>query len=88
MAIMKGQQQSVFDYDFTEVEAKTHKQYLDRNEMLSEVMEFKGVQYNDEEKALQRKYSYYEPNREFTGKREDVKLKKIDDGTFVDNGYR
>ncbi len=51
-------------------------------------MEFKGTDFVDEEQKLQRKYSYYEPNREFTGKREDLKLKKIDDGTFVDNGYR
>ena len=52
------------------------------------MLEFKGVEFKDSEAALQRKYSYYEPNREFTGKREDLKLKKIDDGTFVDNGYR
>jgi len=51
-------------------------------------LEFKGVEWKDEEKELQRKYSFYEPNREFTGKREDLKLKKIDDGTFTDNGYR
>ena len=51
-------------------------------------MEFKGTDFQSDEMKLQRKYSYYEPNREFTGKREDLKLKKIDDGTFVDNGYR
>jgi len=51
-------------------------------------MDFKGVEFNDNESMLKRKYSYYEPNREFTGKREDLKLKRIDDGTFVDNGYR
>jgi hypothetical protein len=28
------------------------------------------------------------PNREFSGHMEDRKLKKIDDGTFIDNGYR
>ena len=59
-----------------------------RNEDIREIMEFKGTDHVDEEQKLQRKYSYYEPNREFTGKREDLKLKKIDDGTFVDNGYR
>ena len=51
-------------------------------------MDFKGVAFNDKESELQRKYSYYMPNREFSGKFESVKLKKIDDGTFVDNGYR
>jgi len=35
-----------------------------------------------------RKYMYYEPNREFSGLWEDQKLKKVDDGTFTDNGYR
>ena len=59
-----------------------------RSEEVNEILEFKGVEFVDEEAALQRKYSYYEPNREFSGKKEMEKLKKIDDGTFIDNGYR
>ena len=31
---------------------------------------------------------YLEPNREFSGRMEDHKLKRVDDGTFIDNGYR
>jgi hypothetical protein len=41
-----------------------------------------------EEDRKRRAYSYFHPNREFSGKIEDLKLKKIDDGTFSDNGYR
>ena len=70
------------------MESEAHEEHINRNNDLREMLEFKGVEFKDSEAALQRKYSYYEPNREFTGKREDLKLKKIDDGTFVDNGYR
>ena len=31
---------------------------------------------------------YFHPNREFSGKLESLKLKKVDDGTYIDNGYR
>lgn len=31
---------------------------------------------------------YFHPNREFSGQQEDWKLKKVDDGNFIDNGYR
>lgn len=41
-----------------------------------------------EEDRKKRSYMYFHPNREFTGKHEELKLKKVDDGTFVDNGYR
>jgi hypothetical protein len=55
---------------------------------IKRVMDFKRVGYTTREQKLQREYSYYFPNREFSGTMEDVKLKKIDDGTFLDNGYR
>lgn len=87
-AIMHANQKSVFDYNFSELESKKQEEALQRDRDIKEIMDFKGVEFNDEESMLQRKYSYYEPNREFTGKREDLKLKRIDDGTFVDNGYR
>ena len=87
-SIMNANQKEVFDYDFTEVEQKSQKEHTERNEELREILEFKGVAHFDEEMDLRRKYSYYEPNREFSGKKEDQKLKRIDDGTFVDNGYR
>jgi hypothetical protein len=41
-----------------------------------------------EDDRKRKEYSYFLPNREFTDKFEDVKLKKVDDGTFTDNGYR
>jgi hypothetical protein len=41
-----------------------------------------------EEDEKRRKYMYFHPNREFSGKLESLKLKKVDDGTFIDNGYR
>lgn len=61
----------MFDYDFTEVEQQTHKEVMERNEELREILDFKGVAHFDEEQDLRRKYSYYLPNREYSGKRED-----------------
>lgn len=55
---------------------------------MKRVLDLKGVPFVSKEMKLQREYSYYIPNREYSGKMEDTKLKKIDDGTFVDNGYR
>jgi len=46
------------------------------------------MEHVDEEQDKLRKYSYFMPNREFSGNMEDRKFKKIDDGTFTDNGYR
>ena len=56
--------------------------------MIKEIMDFKNETHYDERQNLQREYSYYHPNRDFEMKMEDTKLKKVDDGTFVDNGYR
>ena len=46
------------------------------------------MEHVDPKMDLQRRYSYFYPNREFSGRMEDQKLKRIDDGTFIDNGYR
>jgi len=78
----------VFDYNFNELESKKQQELLERERDIKEIMDFKGLEFQDEESTLQRKYSYYMPNREFSGKLESVKLKRIDDGTFTDNGYR
>jgi hypothetical protein len=44
--------------------------------------------YHAEIQEKKRLYSYYEPNREFSGLLEFEKLKKVDDGTYTDCGYR
>ena len=88
LAILNAKQHSVFDYDFTDVEAKNHEDYVKKQDDIKEILDFKGIEFNHEESQLQRKYSYFVSNREFSGRREDQKLKKVDDGTFIDNGYR
>ena len=55
---------------------------------IKEVMDFKQIPFELKEQTLQREYSYFHPNREYSGNFEDQKLKKVDDGTFIDNGYR
>ena len=88
MSVLQAKQKSVMDFDFTEMEAKAAKEMAEQDEMIKEIFNFKGLEYTSERDKKRRAYSYYYPNREFEGNKEGVKLKKIDDGTFVDNGYR
>ena len=78
----------MLDFDYTELEAKEEKELRESDEIIKDIMEFKSMPHVDERQNKQRAYSYYYPNRDFESKLEDVKLKRIDDGTFVDNGYR
>lgn len=61
---------------------------IEESAIVKRIADFKQLTYESQPDNLMREYSYYEPNREFTGKREDEKLKRVDDGTFIDNGYR
>lgn len=88
MHVIKGKQNAVLEYDFTPQEARREEFLRARNAEVRRIMEFKQVAWDDKEKNLQREYSYFHPNREFSGKEEDQKWKKVDDGTFIDNGYR
>lgn len=86
--IVNGRQKRVFEYDFSEEDRQRSQQFKDMDGEIKRVMDFKRLTYISEEMKLQREYSYYFPNREFSGTMEEQKLKRIDDGTFVDNGYR
>jgi len=55
---------------------------------LKDIAEFKGEMHITEEDKKKRDYQYFHPNREFNGHMESLKLKKVDDGTFINNGYR
>ena len=86
--IVNGRQNRVLKHDFTE--AQSHYDgimniVIDRYKEIAEKQDEKLLTEEDQKK---RSYMYYRPNREFTGVRESLKLKKVDDGTFVDNGYR
>ena len=86
--ILKGKQNSVLNFDFTEKELL--QEYLKKlqDDTMKEIYRQNGEFYETEEDKLKREYQYYIPNREFSGRRENTKLKKVDDGTFIDNGYR
>ena len=88
MSVIKAKQKAVLDFDFSEMEAEAEKKMRERDEVIREILDFKQVDYIDKEAQKRRAYSPYHPNREFEGNKEHMKLKKIDDGTFVDNGYR
>lgn len=53
-----------------------------------EIMDKYGDKFVHSDDIKRRQYSYFMPNREFSGHMENMKLKKADDGTFIDNGYR
>ena len=78
----------MLEFDYTEVEKQTSDALEYHRELYEEVMEFKQMEFYSPKNELRRKYSYMEPNREFSGNFELQKFKKVDDGTFVDNGYR
>ena len=58
------------------------------HERYKEIEERYGDTIITEEDEKKREYMYFHPNREFSGKLESLKLKKVDDGNFIDNGYR
>lgn len=86
--IMKGQQTKVLNFDYSEEEKAKTEYHKEMTAEIRDIMEFKQLAWDDKEQQLQREYSYFHPNREFSGKFENEKLKKVDDGTFIDNGYR
>jgi hypothetical protein len=88
MAVLKGQQKKIFEFDFTEQQQVLMQQAVKEREDYKQIAEFKQLAWTDPIAALEREYSYFHPNREFSGKQEIEKFKKVDDGTFVDNGYR
>lgn len=71
MNVIKGKQNAVLEYDFTEDESKREQTLKARNAEIRRIMEFKQVAWDDKEKNLQREYSYFHPNREFSGKEEE-----------------
>lgn len=86
--MINGRQNKVQSFDFSEKEQEYeyHKQQLEAR--FGQMMERYGDRWISEEEQTKREYQYFIPNREFSGKMEDMKLKKLDDGTFIDNGYR
>ncbi len=86
--IINGRQNKILDFDFSQKEEEY--EYL-RN-ILTERYRDIASTYGDtivtDDDQKKRDYMYFHPNREFSGKLESLKLKKVDDGTFIDNGYR
>ena len=87
--IISGRQNKVLNHDYTEIETdflqleniikERFREYLIREGIGGIVLE---------EDVKKRAYQYYHPNRDHGGYHEDLKLKKVDDGTFINNGYR
>ena len=86
--IIKGKQSSVLNHDFSLQEKRNEFMKKLQQDTIKEIFRQNGEFYETEEDKLKREYQYYRPNREFSDKRENMKLKKVDDGNFIDNGYR
>lgn len=86
--VVNGREAKIMSLDFSTFEKihKVFKEYAD--EEMKNKMNDMGEYYETEKEKLQRKYSYFRPNREFTGERENLKLYKVDDGTYINNGYK
>lgn len=86
--VIKGNQRKVLDFDFTEIDNQREREEQEDWQEAKDIMEFKNMPFVTPRDKLMREYSYFRPNREFSGKMEEEKWKKVDDGTFIDNGYR
>ncbi|CDW83117.1 UNKNOWN [Stylonychia lemnae] len=86
--LINGRQKAILRRDFSIMEEGLQKIRDDMEEAYKDYLTSKDIPFTTQREELQRKYSYYRPNREFSGNMENAKLKKVDDGTFTDNGYR
>ena len=86
--LINGRQNRVLSFDFSAKEEEYEFLKNALQERYQEIAERHGEREVTEEEKKKRSYMYFHPNREFSGKLESLKLKKVDDGTFIDNGYR
>ncbi len=86
--IINGRQNKILDFDFSQKEEEYEFLRSQLQERYKEMSERYGDTIVTDEDRKKREYMYFHPNREFSGKLESLKLKKVDDGTFIDNGYR
>ena len=78
----------MFDFDF---ETFFDAEFDDQDEMEREAKAYllsKGIDLDEEKRQIERQFMDYYPNREFSGRLEQFKMRRVDDGTFIDNGYR
>lgn len=86
--IINGRLNRVMNYDFSTEEIIMQHMQKKMDEAYKEIAQSQGEMHITEEDQKIRAYSYYKPNREFSNEFESAKLKKVDDGTFINNGYR
>ena len=86
--LINGRQNKILDYDFSQKEEEYEYLRQILEERFRDIASKQGDFVITDEDRKKRDYMYFHPNREFSGKMESLKLKKVDDGTFVDNGYR
>ena len=86
--LINGRQNKILDYDFSQKEEEYEFLRTILLERYREIADKHGDTIVEDEDKKKRDYMYFHPNREFSGKLESLKLKKVDDGTFIDNGYR
>jgi len=87
LALMQGNLHRIYNYDYTEMEKEGDKLMTEIEEELRQDAKRRGKTYYSENDKKKKEYMDYYPNRDFYTS-EELKLKKFDDGTFIDNGYR
>lgn len=86
--LINGKQNKVLDFDFSQKEEEYEFVRQALQERYKEIAEKHGDTIVTDDDKKKRAYMYFHPNREFSGHFESLKLKKVDDGTYIDNGYR
>jgi len=90
LEILNNNNQNILEYDYSEYEDRSTQLYELVENWKKEYAKKSHETYLTKEEKLQREYSKYNGNRDYSDKNTELTLKRNDgiDGTFVDNGYR
>lgn len=88
--ILNNNYKKVLEFDYSEYQDRSTQFYEMVENWKKEYAKKTHEEYYTKEEKLQKEYSKYIGNRDFTEKNTQMTLKRTDglDGTFIDNGYR
>jgi hypothetical protein len=80
----------ICEYDYSSYEDRADALFKMVEDYKKEIAKRNSLSYETEEERLQKEYSDFVPNRDFTDSKYELTLKRPDDidGTYINNGYR
>lgn len=88
--IINNNLKSIIEYDYSSYEDRTDALFKFIDGYKKEKAKRDSLSYETEEERLQREYSDFLPNRDYSDSKYELTLKRPDDidGTYINNGYR